>query len=139
MEKPHDRGPIVTTFESLGEEAYALRALRSFKAALSSRVAAQPAMSAAMAVVGLLIGVLMVANTGKRVLEPWAPPLLIVGGTFLGWVAGTFANSSSIPRRNAEFWETGALGRIATTASFAACASLAWGMLVWLAFGSIPS
>jgi hypothetical protein len=93
--------------------------------------------SAAMAVVGLVVAVLVVGNTGRLVVQPWVAPLIIVGGTFFGWVAGTYVSASSVPAKNADFWETGAIGRLSTTASFAACASLAWGMLLSVAFGSI--
>jgi hypothetical protein len=83
------------------------------------------------------MGLLIVANPGHRVVPEWVNPVILVGGTLLGWVAGTFAAASALPVKYAEFWELGAFGRLAVNASVAACAALAWGMILGLAFGTV--
>jgi hypothetical protein len=116
---------------------FAMRYLQAFGAAVRARAAARPWVSAAMAFVGLGMGLLIVTNSGHRVLPAWLVPIIIAGGTLLSWVTGTIVAGSSIPVKNTQFWETGALGWFATTAAFGACAALAWGMLLSVAFGTI--
>ena len=114
-----------------------MKPFREFWAGLRTRAVARPWMSATMALAGLGMALLMVANPGPQVFPIWVPPAMVLGGTLLGWVVGTFVMASSIPTKNAEFWETGAIGRLGTSAAFAACASLGWGFFLWVAFGTI--
>ena len=89
-----------------------------------------------MALVGFAAGLLVVTEFKNWVIPAWDAGLILMGSTILGALIGTRVAGSRIPKANADFWETGALGQLATTAAFAACAAVAWAFALAIAFGT---
>jgi hypothetical protein len=91
-----------------------------------------------MAAVGFWISNLVVAETTESawVLAPPATGAILVGGTLIALLVYLTGAPSLIGRRNADFWEGGALVRIIVEASYSAVAALSWVFVLEVLLGT---
>ncbi len=89
-----------------------------------------------MALIGLGIGLLVVTNFHNLVIPVWDVAFILAGAPLWALVTSAFVAGSTPVRRASDFWEAGLFGRFAITASYCACAALAWGIALALLFGT---
>jgi hypothetical protein len=94
--------------------------------------------SVLMAAVGLWISNLVVGEMTKSawVLTPAASGAILVGGTLSALLVYLTGAPSLIARRNADFWEAGAVVRTIVEAAFSAVAALSWGFVLLFLLGT---